>query len=46
MPRFPKIQNPCPKQWDKLQGDAKTRYCESCQHQVHNFSEHFLFALP
>lgn len=39
MPCFPKIQNPCPKQWDELQGDAKTRYCNQCDYQVHNLSE-------
>jgi hypothetical protein len=33
-----KIASPCPKQWDEMTGDAKCRFCEHCQLQVHNLS--------
>jgi hypothetical protein len=33
------IPNPCPKLWRELDGDSKRRFCNHCQHSVHNLSE-------
>lgn len=35
----PPIAEPCPKLWEEMKGDAKRRFCEHCQHHVHNLSE-------
>lgn len=34
----PKIEKPCPANWDEMQGDEKRRFCEHCQLHVHNLS--------
>jgi hypothetical protein len=34
----PRIDKPCPKSWNDLQGEGACRYCDQCQHQVHNLS--------
>jgi len=28
------IPNPCPKNWEEMEGDASTRHCESCDKDV------------
>jgi len=33
-----RIQNPCPKKWDQLEGDGVRRYCEVCDLHVTNLS--------
>jgi len=33
-----RIDSPCPKRWDELRGDARTRFCETCSLHVHNLS--------
>ncbi|MGH8047930.1 MAG: hypothetical protein ACREKL_11850, partial [Chthoniobacterales bacterium] len=35
----PRVENPCPTSWDEMNGDAKRRFCDHCQHHVHNLSE-------
>lgn len=35
----PRIEKPCPKDWDSLPGDARTRHCGQCGHHVHNLDE-------
>lgn len=35
----PKIAKPCPKLWSELDGEGRRRFCEQCQHHVHNLSE-------
>jgi len=32
------IKTPCPKSWDEMQGDARTRFCTACSLHVHNLS--------
>lgn len=32
------IRTPCPKSWDEMQGDARTRFCTACSLHVHNLS--------
>ena len=34
----PKIEKPCPANWDEMKGDEKRRFCEHCQLHVHNLS--------
>jgi hypothetical protein len=34
----PKIEKPCPANWDEMKGDEKRRFCERCQLHVHNLS--------
>ncbi len=34
----PKIEKPCPANWNEMQGDEKRRFCEHCQLQVHHLS--------
>jgi len=36
---FPRIENPCPKKWDSLEGTGFKRFCGDCQLHVHNLSE-------
>ena len=38
--RAPKLSFECPRAWDDLQpdGDPERRYCEACQHSVHDLS--------
>ena len=33
-----RIDSPCPKRWDDLEGDGPTRYCDHCSLHVHNLS--------
>lgn len=33
------IPSPCHEDWNKMQGDAKKRYCESCSHHVEDFTD-------
>jgi len=35
---FPAISFSCPKIWEQMQGDEKTRFCDVCQKNVHNLS--------
>ena len=32
------IRLPCPKTWDEMAGDARTRFCDACSLHVHNLS--------
>ena len=32
------IASPCPAKWDEMTGDAVTRLCAQCEHDVHNLS--------
>jgi len=32
------IASPCPKSWDKMEGDNSKRFCEDCGHHVYNFA--------
>lgn len=34
----PKIEKPCPANWDEMKGDEKQRFCKHCQLHVHNLS--------
>lgn len=34
-----KIASPCNEPWDKMVGDARTRFCPKCEKSVHNLSE-------
>lgn len=34
----PAIEEPCPANWNDMQGDEKKRYCEHCKLHVHNLS--------
>lgn len=34
-----KIEAPCPKDWEQMEGTDARRFCDHCQMQVHNFSE-------
>jgi hypothetical protein len=33
------INSPCKESWDEMNGSEKTRYCQKCKFNVHNFSE-------
>src|SRR5438874_2539621 len=33
------IKNPCPADWNKMQGDERSRFCGQCKLNVFNFSE-------
>jgi hypothetical protein len=33
------VAAPCPADWQKMKGDAKVRFCESCKLNVYNISE-------
>ncbi len=33
------INSPCKESWDEMKGSEKTRYCQKCRFNVHNFSE-------
>lgn len=33
------VPNPCPAQWDAMQGNAQTRFCTGCRKNVYNLSE-------
>ena len=33
------IATPCPADWDKMVGDARVRFCGSCQLNVYNLSD-------
>lgn len=35
---LPRIEKPCPKNWDSLTGDGRRRFCEQCGLHVHNLS--------
>jgi hypothetical protein len=35
----PRVASPCPKSWGAMNGDSKRRYCDHCEHHVHNLSE-------
>ena len=35
---FPAISFSCPKIWEQMHGDEKTRFCDVCQKNVHNLS--------
>ena len=35
----PRIEEPCPKNWADMAGDARRRYCSHCELHVHNLSE-------
>jgi hypothetical protein len=37
-PFVPKIEKPCPANWDEMIGDEKQRFCKNCQLHVHNLS--------
>lgn len=37
-PFVPKIEKPCPANWDEMTGDEKQRFCKHCQLHVHNLS--------
>ena len=32
------IRTPCPANWDQMEGDRQTRFCQGCQKHVHNLS--------
>jgi hypothetical protein len=34
----PRIDKPCSRNWDELQGEGSCRFCEHCQLHVHNLS--------
>ena len=34
----PTIRTPCPKVWQEIHGDSKTRFCDHCQLHVQNLS--------
>ncbi len=34
-----KVAAPCQRDWDKMSGDAKVRFCGDCQQNVYNLSE-------
>lgn len=34
-----RIQTPCPKRWEELDGGARKRYCSECRLHVHNGAE-------
>ena len=34
-----RVANPCRADWDKMQGDDKSRFCQSCAKNVYNLSE-------
>lgn len=34
----PKIDKPCPANWEAMEGDEKRRFCEHCKLHVHNLS--------
>jgi hypothetical protein len=33
-----KIEHPCPADWNEMQGDERTRFCQGCKKHVHNLS--------
>lgn len=33
------IAAPCNKEWDKMSGNERQRFCDHCEKHVHNFSE-------
>lgn len=33
------VPEPCPKKWDEMIGDQKTRLCQSCDKNIYNISE-------
>lgn len=33
------VKEPCHESWDKMTGDQKERFCDSCNKSVHNLSE-------
>jgi hypothetical protein len=32
------VKSPCPKLWQEMQGNRKTRFCDQCELHVHNLS--------
>ena len=34
-----RIASPCPASWDTMQGDDRTRFCETCSKNVYNVSD-------
>src|SRR4051794_19572764 len=34
-----RIVNPCPADWNAMQGDARVRFCDECKLHVYNLSE-------
>ena len=34
-----RVANPCSADWDKMQGDDRVRFCQSCAKNVFNLSE-------
>jgi hypothetical protein len=33
-----RVETPCPKRWQDMEGDDKLRYCDACRRYVHNVS--------
>ena len=33
-----RVASPCPARWQDMKGDDKTRHCDQCNHNVHNFA--------
>ena len=38
-PSFPPLAFQCPLKWENMAGDQRQRFCEQCQHKIHNLSE-------